>query len=62
MGNRVFQYFLKWVERELGRNWIDDHIHCSLALGAPYLGAPKVNLFLVFSLCCNCLTIVVAIL
>jgi hypothetical protein len=42
MGNRVFQYFLIWVERERGREWIDTHIHGLIAMGAPFLGAPKV--------------------
>ena len=41
MGNRCIQYFLTWIKRKEGQKWIDENIHAFLALGAPFLGAPK---------------------
>ncbi|KAH3757413.1 Lecithin:cholesterol acyltransferase [Pelomyxa schiedti] len=41
MGNRTIQYFLNKVKVEVGQRWIDDHIHEFIAVGAPFLGAPK---------------------
>lgn len=44
MGNRVMHYFLNWLDLSFpgyGRKWISDHIHTWLAVGAPFLGAPK---------------------
>lgn len=41
MGNRVIQYFT-WMMLDLyGRAWLDEHIHGWVAVGAPWLGAPK---------------------
>jgi len=40
MGNRIFQLFLRWVN-EIDSSWIDENIHAHMALGAPFLGAPK---------------------
>ncbi len=43
MGNRVVQYFLRWVEMSpSGQAWIDQHVAGFLACGAPWLGAPKI--------------------
>jgi hypothetical protein len=45
MGNRVLQYFLHRLvatEGDLGRQWIDRHVHSYVAVGAPFLGAPKI--------------------
>ena len=42
---RVFQYFLHTVvetEGDIGRQWIDKHVHSYVAVGAPFLGSPKV--------------------
>lgn len=42
---RVLQYFLHMLvenEGEQGRGWIDQHIHSYVAVGAPFLGAPKI--------------------
>eukprot|EP01105_Mastigella_eilhardi_P020016 TRINITY_DN4741_c0_g1_i1.p1 TRINITY_DN4741_c0_g1~~TRINITY_DN4741_c0_g1_i1.p1 ORF type:complete len:1062 (-),score=244.48 TRINITY_DN4741_c0_g1_i1:53-3190(-) len=43
MGNRTIQYFLNKVKNQsdTGRQWIKDHIHTFLAVGPPFLGAPK---------------------
>mmetsp|Transcript_31741 Transcript_31741/g.49648 ORF Transcript_31741/g.49648 Transcript_31741/m.49648 type:complete len:702 (-) Transcript_31741:47-2152(-) len=41
MGNRVVQYFLRWVKIGIGQEWIDTNLHAYLALGPPFLGAPK---------------------
>eukprot|EP01116_Phalansterium_solitarium_P003591 TRINITY_DN14402_c0_g1_i1.p1 TRINITY_DN14402_c0_g1~~TRINITY_DN14402_c0_g1_i1.p1 ORF type:complete len:877 (-),score=239.38 TRINITY_DN14402_c0_g1_i1:38-2668(-) len=42
MGNRTFQYFLNWVKRKPnGQQWIDTHVYSFIAVGAPWLGAPK---------------------
>jgi hypothetical protein len=41
MGNRCVQYFLQWVVTNYDRSWIDENIHAFLALGPPFLGAPK---------------------
>eukprot|EP01117_Protostelium_nocturnum_P011179 TRINITY_DN4058_c0_g1_i2.p1 TRINITY_DN4058_c0_g1~~TRINITY_DN4058_c0_g1_i2.p1 ORF type:complete len:642 (-),score=192.45 TRINITY_DN4058_c0_g1_i2:22-1947(-) len=41
MGNRLVQYFLKWVQKFHGQQWIDDHIDTFVAVGAPWLGSPK---------------------
>lgn len=46
MGCRIFAYFLKWLEAELGRNhylrWIDEHIAVYFANGNPIHGSPDV--------------------
>ena len=43
MGNRVTQYFYRWMQNELGekdaQEWLDTRIHAHVALGAPFLGA-----------------------
>jgi len=50
MGNRTFQYFLNWVKDgngppaetgEQGQDWIDRFIYSFIAVGPPFLGAPK---------------------
>ena len=41
MGNRVAQYFLKWVKENYGQEWIDMHVQSLVALGGPFLGAAK---------------------
>ena len=41
MGNRVFGYFLAWVE-DRQKGWADKYIESWMALGSPFLGAPKV--------------------
>jgi len=42
MGNRTCQYFLNFVNNQPGgREWIDTYIHTFVAVGAPFLGAPK---------------------
>jgi hypothetical protein len=41
MGNRNVQYFLNWVKKNHGQQWIDDNIGKYIALAAPFLGAPK---------------------
>ncbi len=41
LGNRCAQYFLSWARDHIGQQWIDENIHSLLALGAPFLGAPK---------------------
>jgi hypothetical protein len=40
MGNRVTQYFLKWVQKELGEQWIDKNIERYIAVSPPWLGGP----------------------
>ena len=40
MGNRTAQYFLEWAAVQ-DPAWIDQHVHAQLALGGPFLGAPK---------------------
>ena len=42
MGNRIFHYFLNWVEIHVGPHWAHEHIEGWTALGSPFLGAPKV--------------------
>jgi len=41
MGNKMIHYFLFWAEAKRGRAWIDKHIHTFIAVGAPWIGAPK---------------------
>lgn len=41
MGNRIIQYFLNWAKLNHGQAWIDQNIHTFVAVGAPFLGAPK---------------------
>lgn len=53
MGNRVFHYFLNWIKLKVplcffashfqddGEKWLEDNIHTFIAVGAPWLGAPK---------------------
>mmetsp|Transcript_3195 Transcript_3195/g.4185 ORF Transcript_3195/g.4185 Transcript_3195/m.4185 type:complete len:208 (-) Transcript_3195:161-784(-) len=40
MGNRVTQYFLKWVELD-DKEWAEKYVQAFLALGAPFLGSAK---------------------
>jgi hypothetical protein len=41
--SRVFQYFLNYTKKHFGgQSWIDKHIHTFYAVGAPFLGAPKI--------------------
>ena len=42
--NRCVQYFLNWAEHNYGREWLSENVHAFLALGPPFLGAPKVPL------------------
>lgn len=41
MGCRIVQYFLYWVEKKSGREWIDKHVELFFMLGGPLLGSPK---------------------
>ena len=41
MGNKFIHYFLFWAEANLGRAWIDAHVRCFVAVGAPWIGAAK---------------------
>jgi phospholipid:diacylglycerol acyltransferase len=41
LGTRCVHYFLRWVEREFGRPWIQEHVDTFLAVGPIFLGAPK---------------------
>ncbi|MDZ8082277.1 MAG: hypothetical protein RMX35_24835 [Nostoc sp. DcaGUA01] len=41
MGNRVIQYFLKWVEANQSRAWIDEHIERYIAISPPWIGSPQ---------------------
>ena len=41
MGNRCVQYFLRWALQLYGQDWIDENVHAFLALGPPFIGAPK---------------------
>jgi hypothetical protein len=39
---RTIQYFLNFVKNQPnGKHWLDTHIHTFVAVGAPFLGAPK---------------------
>jgi len=40
MGCRMGHYFLNFCLREKGREWIDQHIHTYMPVGAPHTGAP----------------------
>ena len=40
MGNRCVQYFM-WFAEAQQPGWVDAHVHAFLALGPPFLGAPK---------------------
>eukprot|EP00211_Chloroparvula_japonica_P000658 CAMPEP_0119157688 /NCGR_PEP_ID=MMETSP1310-20130426/52882_1 /TAXON_ID=464262 /ORGANISM="Genus nov. species nov., Strain RCC2339" /LENGTH=1683 /DNA_ID=CAMNT_0007150307 /DNA_START=39 /DNA_END=5090 /DNA_ORIENTATION=+ len=40
MGCRCIQYFLTWAEAT-SPGWVDENVHAFLALGPPFLGAPK---------------------
>ena len=40
MGNRCVQYFLHWLKLS-DPSFLDQNIHSFLALGPPFLGAPK---------------------
>lgn len=42
LGGLIWFYFMKWVEHtHQAPNWIEEHIHASVGIGAPYLGVPK---------------------
>ncbi|PRP88451.1 hypothetical protein PROFUN_03168 [Planoprotostelium fungivorum] len=43
MGNKVFHYFCNWASRQpsLGIEWLQKHIHTFMAIGAPWIGSPK---------------------
>eukprot|EP01134_Creolimax_fragrantissima_P000514 CFRG0514T1 len=45
MGGHLVEYFLKWVESDLGgkggKNWVNKHIHATIGLGSSSLGMPK---------------------
>lgn len=47
MGNRVVQYFLKWLESvnwvqsNASKAWIDKHIERYIAISPPWIGAPQ---------------------
>eukprot|EP00211_Chloroparvula_japonica_P003813 CAMPEP_0119135150 /NCGR_PEP_ID=MMETSP1310-20130426/18732_1 /TAXON_ID=464262 /ORGANISM="Genus nov. species nov., Strain RCC2339" /LENGTH=730 /DNA_ID=CAMNT_0007126009 /DNA_START=45 /DNA_END=2237 /DNA_ORIENTATION=+ len=41
MGNRCLQYFFAWVEKH-SPGWCETYVQSFLAMGAPFLGAPKV--------------------
>ena len=41
LGTRCTQYFLEWAKTTIGQSWLDKYIHAFLALGPPFLGAPK---------------------
>jgi hypothetical protein len=44
MGNRTFQWFLRWKTAQPGgKEWVKKHVHTFMAAGAPFLGAPKVT-------------------
>jgi hypothetical protein len=40
MGNRCIQYFLRWATQRYP-NFLEENVHAFLALGPPFLGAPK---------------------
>ena len=40
-GCKLGQYFLHWMEQIEGRQWIDKHLQTLIAVGPPWLGAPK---------------------
>eukprot|EP01098_Paradermamoeba_levis_P014073 TRINITY_DN6604_c0_g1_i1.p1 TRINITY_DN6604_c0_g1~~TRINITY_DN6604_c0_g1_i1.p1 ORF type:complete len:843 (-),score=239.72 TRINITY_DN6604_c0_g1_i1:41-2251(-) len=43
MGNRTAHYFLNMMRAQPGGEaWLDKHVHTFMAVGAPWLGAPKV--------------------
>eukprot|EP01127_Copromyxa_protea_P016156 TRINITY_DN4751_c0_g1_i1.p1 TRINITY_DN4751_c0_g1~~TRINITY_DN4751_c0_g1_i1.p1 ORF type:complete len:957 (+),score=156.27 TRINITY_DN4751_c0_g1_i1:1083-3953(+) len=48
MGNRIIQYFTWMMHSLYGRRWLDEHIHGWVAVGAPWLGAPKMCRALVY--------------
>ena len=41
LGNRVMHYFVRFMEKKVGRQWVTDHVDCWIALGPLWLGAPK---------------------
>lgn len=41
MGSTVVLYFLKWVEKEKGAAWIDEHIEAFANVAGTMLGVPK---------------------
>jgi hypothetical protein len=41
MGNRLVQYFLKWIESTISKAWIDEHIERYIAISPPWIGAPQ---------------------
>eukprot|EP01127_Copromyxa_protea_P003367 TRINITY_DN1318_c0_g1_i7.p1 TRINITY_DN1318_c0_g1~~TRINITY_DN1318_c0_g1_i7.p1 ORF type:complete len:1526 (-),score=243.36 TRINITY_DN1318_c0_g1_i7:2-4579(-) len=42
MGNKAIHYYLHYMEKEKGRSWIDSHIYSFVAVGSPWIGAPKI--------------------
>lgn len=41
LGTRCTQYFLEWARNNLGQDWLNKYVHAFLAMGPPFLGAPK---------------------
>ncbi|BAZ20520.1 hypothetical protein NIES4073_13960 [Kalymmatonema gypsitolerans NIES-4073] len=41
MGNRVVQYFLKWIETNASEGWVDKYIERYIAISPPWIGAPQ---------------------
>ncbi|KAG2208306.1 hypothetical protein INT47_006162 [Mucor saturninus] len=41
MGSSMFPYFLKWVEKEAGKHWVNDHIESFVNIAGPLTGVPK---------------------
>lgn len=41
MGNRLVHYFLCWVKKHHGQEWIDKYVESFIAVGAPWLGSFK---------------------
>ncbi|CAE8620650.1 unnamed protein product [Polarella glacialis] len=41
MGNKMVQYFLAYVKRSRGQQWLDRHINVWIAAAAPHLGAAQ---------------------
>jgi hypothetical protein len=41
LGTKTAHYFLNFCLANKGQEWIDQHIHTYLPVGAPHLGAPK---------------------
>jgi pimeloyl-ACP methyl ester carboxylesterase len=41
-GCKFGQYFLHWIEDTIGKEWIDRNVEQFIAVGPPWVGAPKV--------------------